>query len=122
MDSEAGFAYDQRWGALALGDGVLRFVVRLIALGLLAGAFAAAVIDGARSLADQQVVLTSMGQTLGLVIPSRMAILPQQVARLSPWLWDPVLISILYVPAFIDLAVVGLVLMALCRPRGARER
>ena len=98
---------------------MLRWVVRALGLLLLASAFAAAVMDGARSLADQQVALTSMGAALGRMFPAKMAVLPALVGKLHPWLWDPVVLSILYVPAFLDLAVLGLVVMAFSRRRAA---
>lgn len=100
---------------------MLRLLVRAIGLLLLAGAFAAAVMDGARSLADQHLALTPMGAALGRVFPTKMANLPTLARKLHPLLWDPVLLSILYVPAFLDLAVLGLVVMVISRPRPARD-
>jgi hypothetical protein len=85
---------------------------------LLAGAFAAAVIDGARSLAAQQVVLTPMGTALAYAFPSKFPLLqPFVEKRLSPLAWDPVLLDILSAPAFVDMAVLGLALFYLVRPR-----
>ena len=89
---------------------MLRWVFRGLGLLLLAGAFAAAVIDGARSLADQQLSLTPMGAALATLFPSKIAALPALAAKVHPLLWDPVLLSILYVPAFLDLAVLGVLL------------
>ena len=37
--------------------------------------------------------------------------------KLHPFLWDPVLLKILYAPAFLDLAVLGLLLMLISQPR-----
>ena len=34
----------------------------------------------------------------------------------SPWLWDPVLVSILFVPVFVLLGVIGFLLMLVARP------
>ncbi len=101
---------------------MVRMLVRAVGLLLLATAFAAAVMDGTRSLANQQVSLTSMGVALGGLFPARMSSLPALVAKINPLLWDPILLSILYVPAFIDLAVVGLVFIAFSRPGGGRDR
>ncbi len=98
---------------------MLRLLVRAIGLLLLAGAFAAAVIDGARSLADQQFALTSMGKMLATAFPSKFQILPALASKVHPLLWDPVLVSILYVPAFVDLAVLGVILMLITQPRAA---
>jgi hypothetical protein len=97
---------------------VFRFLLRFVGLILLAGAFAAAVIDGARSLAAQQVALTPMGVALDLAFPSKFPLLqPFVEKRLHPLLWDPVLLDILSAPAFLDLAVLGFALIYLVRPR-----
>jgi hypothetical protein len=97
---------------------VLRLLVRTIGLLLLAGAFAAAVIDGARSLADQQLRLTPMGVVLARPFPAKFAQLEPFVrTKLHPFLWDPVLLNILYAPAFLDLAVLGLLLILVAQPR-----
>ena len=101
---------------------MLRFVFRLVGLLLLAGAFAAAVMDGARSLADQQLALTSAGVALGRLIPAKMAALPGLASKAHPLLWDPILLNVLYVPAFIDLAVIGLIFMAFSRAPRDRGR
>ncbi|HEY1943502.1 MAG TPA: hypothetical protein VGH40_15425 [Roseiarcus sp.] len=99
---------------------MFRFVLRFVGLMLLAGAFAAAVIDGARSLAAQQITLTSMGLALDLAFPSKFPLLqPFVEKRLYPLLWDPILLAILSAPAFVDLAVVGAVIFFLLRPRPA---
>ncbi len=100
---------------------MLRFLIRALGLLILAGAFASAVIDGARSLADRQVMLTPFGVLLGEVFPAKIAALPALAHKVQPWLWDPVLLYILYVPAFLDLAVIGLILMLVAR-RGRRDR
>ena len=104
---------------------MLRWVVRVLGLLLLAGAFAAAGIDGARSLADQQVSLTSTGVALASLFPAKIAALPALAAKVHPLLWDPVLLSILYVPMFLELAVLGVVLTLLARrpaPQGGLAR
>ena len=54
---------------------MIRFTLRLVGLLLLAGAFAAAVIDGARSLADQKVELSSMGTVLAYASPAKFALM-----------------------------------------------
>ena len=98
---------------------MFRFLVRFCGLMLLAGAFAAAVVDGARSLADQRVELTSMGRALDYAFPSKFPLLqPFVEQRLrQPLLWDPVLLDILSAPAFVVLALLGLILFYLVRRR-----
>ncbi len=99
---------------------MFRFLLRFVGLILLAGAFAAAVIDGARSLAAQQVMLTTMGRALAYALPSKFLLLEPFVKRLHPLLWDPVLVAILSAPAFVDMAALGFVLFYLVRPRAPR--
>ena len=63
---------------------MIRFALRLIGLILLAGAFAAAVIDGARSLADQKIELSSMGTALAYAFPAKFALMHDYVVRKAP--------------------------------------
>ena len=97
---------------------MFRFLFRFIGLVLLAGAFASAVIDGARSLAAQQLILTPMGLALDLAFPNKFPLLqPFVEKRLHPFVWDPVLVSILSAPAFVDMAALGAILFYLVRSR-----
>jgi hypothetical protein len=98
---------------------VLRLLFRFLGIVTLAGAFAAAVIDGARTLADQKLEMTPLGATLGYVLRDKFAALPALVAKINPKLWDPVLLSVLYAPTFLALALIGVVLMILTRARRA---
>jgi hypothetical protein len=79
------------------GEGMIRVFFRLIGLLLLAGGFVFLVYDGARSIADQAV--------------------RTQMETSAPWLWDHVVKVLLNQPAFAVLAVVGILLMLLFRPR-----
>ena len=97
---------------------MLRLLFRLLGLLALAGAFASAVIDVARTLADQRLEMTPLGATLAYVLRDKFAALPALVARIHPKLWDPVLLSVLYVPTFLALALLGVALMVLTRSRG----
>jgi len=96
---------------------MLRFLLRTIGLVALAGAFAAAVMDGARSIANGALSLTPLGLTIGRLAPSKLAALPGLAARVSPKLWDPVLIHLLWVPTSVALAAVGFALAMLAAPR-----
>ena len=96
---------------------MLRFLVRALGVLLLAGAFAAAVVDGARSLADQQFTVTPMGLALGTIFPAKFELWTTVVqTRLPHFVWDPVLLWILSAPTFLDLAILGLALEYLSRP------
>jgi hypothetical protein len=96
---------------------VFRFLVRLIGLIALAGAFAAAVMDGARSIANDALSITPLGAALARLAPAKFEQLPALAAKIHPKLWDPVLLDLLYIPAAVALAVVGIVLVAIALPR-----
>ena len=92
---------------------MLRFLARTLGLLALVGAFAAAVVDGARSIANNAWSLTPLGAALGRIAPAKLAALPALAGRINPKLWDPVLIDVLYVPTSLVLAALGIALMAL---------
>ena len=96
---------------------MLRFLLRALGLILLAGAFVSAVMDGARSIANNDIVLTPLGVTLARAAPLKFAAFAAMSARVHPKLWDPVLIHALYVPTFLALTALGLALMALTERR-----
>ena len=101
---------------------MLRFFVRAFGLLALAGAFALAIMDGARSLANSAVSLTPLGSSLARLSPAKFEQLPALASKISPKLWDPVLLDLLWVPTSAVLAVVGVLLMALAAPRRERRR
>ena len=96
---------------------MFRFLVRAIGLIALAGAFAAAVMDGARSIANDTLSITPLGSMLARLAPAKFEQLPALAAKIHPKLWDPVLLDALYVPAAVALAVIGIVLVAIALPR-----
>ena len=99
---------------------MLRLIFRFIALMLLAAAFAALVIDGARSLSDSALVLTPLGKTLFNLFPTRCPLLQPAIERhVSPVLWDPVVVSLLLLPTWLVAGVTGALLMRLTRRRRA---
>jgi hypothetical protein len=101
---------------------MLRFFIRMVGLIALAGAFALAVMDGARSIANDALLLTPLGAALARLAPAKFQQLPALVSKIHPKLWDPALLDLLYIPTFIVLAVVGFALAALAAPRRDRRR
>ena len=95
----------------------MRILARFIGLIALAGAFAAAVIDGARSIAAGAWALTSTGAALYWLSPKALASAQTFVEnRLGAWAWNDVLVRVLLAPAFIDLTVLSLLLYLVSRP------
>jgi hypothetical protein len=101
---------------------MLRFLLRALGLVALAAAFASAVIDGARSIANNTLAWKPLGMALEQLLPGRVERLQAWAGKIHPKLWDPVLIDVLWVPTSVALAVVGIVLMALASLGRGRRR
>ena len=99
---------------------MFRLIGRFIGLAMLAGAFAAAVIDGARSIAASQLLLTPLGTTLYWAFPNKMPLLQSFVERqIHPLLWNPILYRLLLAPTWAALGVIGAALLYALRQRPA---
>ena len=95
----------------------MRFLARFIGLIALAGAFAAAVIDGARWVVDGTFTPTSTGAALYWISPKALAGAQAFVeGRVGAWAWNDVLVRALLAPAFVALAIVSAVLFFVSRP------
>lgn len=96
----------------------MRLIGRFIGLALLASAFAAAIIDGARSIAASRLILTPLGETLYWAFPNKMPLLqPFVEKRIHPLLWDPILYHVLLAPSWAVLGLLGLALLYALRKR-----
>ena len=95
---------------------MLRFLLRLVGLLLLAGAFAALIVDGTRSVAAGRIALLPLGRTIGAVSPEAFVKLHAAVETHAPVLWDPVMVTILLLPTWCVLGLLGIVFIALARP------
>jgi hypothetical protein len=107
----------------------MRFLARFIGLIALAGAFAAVVVDGARSIAAGEWALTSTGAALYWLSPKALLNVQSFIEqRLGAWAWRDVVVRALLAPAFIDLALLSLILYLVSRPppreigRSSRDR
>ena len=101
---------------------MLRFLLRALGLAALAGAFAAAVMDGARSIANNTLAISPTGSALARVAPTKFAAFAAWAQKSHPKLWDPVLLDVLWVPTCVTLAIVGLALTALASTGRNRRR
>ncbi len=97
----------------------MRFVARFIGLIALAGAFAAAVIDGARWIEAGDWAPTSTGTALYFLSPKALAgaqsFVEGHLGAWGPWAWDNVLVRALLAPAFLDLTILGALFFFLSR-------
>lgn len=96
----------------------MRFLARLIGLLALAGAFAAAVLDGARWIANGTWAPTSTGDALDWLSPKGLAAAERLIdSRIGAWAWNDVLSRALIAPAFAALVLVSAVFFLISRPR-----
>jgi hypothetical protein len=96
---------------------MIRGFFRLVGLLLLAGGFIFLVYDGARSIADQTMRLTRLGEFWNDVHQASQQAFRTMVEGASPWLWNSVAKVVLNQPVWAVMGVVGILLMLLFRPR-----
>ena len=95
---------------------MIRGFFRLIGLLLLAGGFIFVVYDGARSIADQALRLTRLGEFWNDIHQSSQRSFQAMVEGASPALWNLVKL-VLNQPAWALMGVLGLLLLLLFRAR-----
>lgn len=96
---------------------MIRGVFRLLGLLLLAGGFFFLVYDGARSIADQALRLTRLGEFWNDVHQASQQTFRTMVEGASPWLWSGVVKPLLDQPVWAVMGVLGLVLLLAFRAR-----
>ncbi|MGO4713770.1 hypothetical protein [Bradyrhizobium sp. 2TAF24] len=96
---------------------MIRGFFRLIGLLLLAGGFIFLVYDGARSIADQTLRLTRLGDFWNDIHQASQRAAQALVEGYSPWLWNSAAKFVLNQPTWAVLGVLGLILMLLFRRR-----
>ena len=96
---------------------MIRGFMRLVGLLLLAAAFIFVIYDGARSIADQAVRLTRLGEFWNDVHQSSQLALRTRLEETAPWLWTNVVKLLLDQPAWAVMGVLGILLMLVFRPR-----
>ena len=96
---------------------MIRGFFRLVGLLLLAGGFVFMVYDGARFVADNTLRFTRFGQFWKDVHQSSQQASRVWVEGISPWLWNNVARVSLDQPVFAVMAVLGILLMLLFRPK-----
>ena len=112
---------DGRRGAVAgfgvwMGWVMVRGFFRLIGLVLLVLGFLALVYDGARSIADQTLRLTRVGELWNDINQGSQHSVQSMVVGFSPLLWNAVIKVLLNQPAWAVMGILGILLMLLFRP------
>jgi hypothetical protein len=97
---------------------VIRLATSLVAYFLLAAAVAIGIIDGSKSVARDALVLTRFGEAPTVLLSTPPGAFAAVVKRHVPeFLWDPVCVLVLGLPAVLVLATSALVLLRLARRR-----
>jgi hypothetical protein len=97
---------------------MIRFLVRSLGLWLMAGGFAAAVVDGMKSIAASRPILTPVGSFWNDLMPASLLRFRTLIETgVGDWVWSGVIAPCLaVVPVFAAAVVVGVVLVAIGRP------
>src|SRR4051812_45584085 len=104
--------------AAASGYDMIRFLFRMVGFLILAGGFVTLIYDGTKWIAGSTLSFTPLGQVWNNVHANSLQLLQPAIERhVSPFLWDPVVLSILTTPAWIVLAVIGAILMLIGRKK-----
>jgi hypothetical protein len=93
------------------GEASMRFIIRLIGVVLFAAAFVILVIDGTRSIAGNDLYLSSLAEGLDLLWPGSV----ESIRSIFGGFWDPVGAWMFNRAAFVVLGILGLALMLLGR-------
>lgn len=97
---------------------MIRFIFRILGFWLFAGAFVALVLDGARSITSGDLIVTPMGSTWFALHPDSLNLAQAVIQRnVHPYMWDPVMISILAAPTWLVIGVISLLFIAIGKKR-----
>ena len=94
---------------------MIRLVLRFVGFLVLAVAFAALIVDGTRSIAAGTPAILPLGRTTSALFPDLFVKLHAAIETHVPLLWDPVLVTVLLLPAWLVLGVLGILFIALAR-------
>lgn len=101
---------------------MLRLLTRLIGLLLLAGGFIALIVDGTRSIAGGELLVTSLSRGVSGLFPALYAAMRESVEARSALLWDPVLTTLMLIPVSVALGGLGAALIMLSHRQDASLR
>ena len=96
---------------------MIRFAFRFFGMLLLAGGFAALLYDGTRTIAANAIAITPLSDTWNNFHSTSLQTLQNAVERSMPFLWDPVMRTVLAAPTCLVFAVLGLLLMLIGRKK-----
>ena len=95
---------------------MIRFLLRTLGLLFLAAAFIFLVYDGTRSIAANVLLYSKVDEIWSLLHTASLQQLQPSIQKHAPpWLWDPVVTTVLDAPAVIVLGIIGAILILLGR-------
>lgn len=97
---------------------MFKFLFRFIGLWMLAGAFVAFVIDGARSIAASRLVVMPLMEAWSAISSGSIEALHQLIEKnFSSWMWEAVALKFLNAPLWLVLGIVGTLMILIGRKR-----
>ena len=94
------------------------FFLRMIGIWFLLATVIALVVDGTKSLAANELVVTSLGDNWLLLHEASLKLAKEAVEKhLHPLVWDPAITALLFWPSWALLGLIGLILVWLGRKR-----
>lgn len=100
---------------------MIKTLLRWLGLWILAGSFVALIVDGVRWLANQSFETTLLGEFWFWLSPGGLNITQAVIERYTlPFLWSPVMITILNLPVWVVGAAIGFALFGLCRKKHSK--
>ena len=97
---------------------MIRFLFRLFGLVCLAAAFILVIYDGTKSIAGNNLYLTSVQALWDLINAGSLAHLKPLIQRYAHgFLWDPVTVTFLAAPSWAVLGVLGIILILFGRKK-----
>jgi len=95
---------------------MIRFLLRTLGLLLLAAAFVFVVYDGTKSIAANALLYSKVDEIWSLIhATSLQQLQPFLEKHAPPWLWDPVVRTILNAPATVVFGIAGIILILMGR-------
>ncbi|WP_363350371.1 hypothetical protein [Methylocystis echinoides] len=101
---------------------MLRLLTRFLGLLLLAGGFIALIVDGTRSIAGGQLLVTTLRKGLAEAVPALYRSVETSLAGKSAFLWDSVMSTAMLLPVSVTLGGVGALLIVFSHKQEAANR
>lgn len=98
---------------------MLRLLTRFIGLLLLAGGFIALIVDGTRSIAGGQLLVTTLRRGLAETLPALYRTLQGDIEAKSAFLWDMAMSTLMALPVSLTLGGLGALLIVFSHKREA---